>query len=289
MLFLQICLFGMTARGVWFILTEFVRFPSRRAEKACMGGGAAKKKGSLLDRLLEPLAKRLEARLSNSGYKKEKLGRTLRVIGDNRTAARCQADAITEALVVVAVGLCTALVLPLLGAAFLPFAVYVYLDAMRKPEKLLTEKRERIELELPRFASTISNSLTVSRDVVKILSNYRRVCGPELRGELDVTLADMKTGNQQDALRGLENRIGSTKLSDLVRGLMSVLRGEDQTLYFFTKNIEFRKEYIELQKREIQKRPSKLMPNVIWIVGCFCMMLLYVLGMQVMNGKSFFM
>jgi hypothetical protein len=34
----------------------------------------------------------------------------------------------------------------------------------------------------------------------------------------------------------MENRIGSTKLSELVRGLLSVLRGEDQQLYFYTKN-----------------------------------------------------
>lgn len=47
-----------------------------------------------------------------------------------------------------------------------------------------------------------------------------------MKRELDITTADMKSGNYKTALTRLETRIGSPMLSDLVRGLISVIRGE---------------------------------------------------------------
>ena len=46
-----------------------------------------------------------------------------------------------------------------------------------------------------------------------------------MKRELDITTADMKSGNYETALTRLETRIGSPMLSDVVRGLISVIRG----------------------------------------------------------------
>lgn len=238
--------------------------------------------------MADPIAARIEPLLMLNSYKKEKLTHLLTTIGDGHTAEQYTASAIAKSFLLAAVGLTTIFISPLLPAVFGAMAVVGYFQAMKEPDKLLKAKRERIELELPRFASTISNSLTASRDVVKILEQYRRVCGAELAGELEVTLADMKTGNPQNALRSFENRIGSTKLSELIRGLLSVLRGEDQVLYFYTKNVELRHEYIEYQKQTIQKRPDKLTGYILGIVGCFFVMLFYIIGTQLMGGSASF-
>lgn len=43
-------------------------------------------------------------------------------------------------------------------------------------------------------------------------------------------IADMKTGNYENALIHFETRIGSPMLSDVIRGLIGVLRGDDQRI-----------------------------------------------------------
>lgn len=283
-----IMVFGLACYGVYQVAVNYIIYPSRRTKKLYREGGV-REKGNWLDMICDPIAARIEPYVLMNDYKKERLGHTLSTIGDAHTATQYQASAIAQALLVALLGIPLAFFYPLLPLVTAIFAVVGYFLIMREPEKRLEEKRRRIELELPRFASTISNSLGTSRDVIKIVENYRKVCGPELSGELDVTLADMKTGNPSTALRNLENRIGSTKLSELVRGLLSVLQGEDQTLYFYTKNVEFRKEYIEYQKQEIQKRPGKLTKFIIMIVVCYLAMLLYIIIYQVMaSGGALF-
>lgn len=283
--FVIIAVFVLWSWGIYLLLTEYVIYPSRRTERLYQGG-QRKKEGSWVERVGAPLARWLEPKLSMNPYKEERLTHTLRTIGEPHNAIQYMASAMAQSVIVMLIGVPGMVLTPLFPLVTIVCGVVAYLHTMGEPEKRLAEKRERIERELPRFASTISNSLSVSRDIVKLMENYRRVCGPELADELDVTLADLKTGNAQTALKGLENRIGSTKLSELVRGLLSVLRGEDQTLYFYTKNVEFRKEYMEVSKQEIQKRPSKLTPYIVAIVICYLVMLLYILGYQVMRGGN---
>lgn len=282
---LQLCLAGLTGGGLWLLLTDTLILPSLRTQKIYRESRRQKVKGGLVRRLAAPLAKRLEPHIFMNPYKKERLDHTLSTIGEERNAVQYIASLLAQSLLLYATGLMTLPIYPLLPAVFIGGAVFAYFRSMKEPEKRLREKREKIERELPRMASTISNSLAASRDVVKILEHYRRVCGPELAEELDITLADMKTGNAENALRGLENRIGSTKLSELVRGLLSVLRGEDQQLYFYTKNSEFRREGIEHQKQEIQKRPDKLIPYIAVIVACFFVMVLYVVGYEIVQKQ----
>lgn len=75
--------------------------------------------------------------------------------------------------------------------------------------------------EIPRFALTVGQSLENDRDVLKILTSYRRVAGKDFGAELDQTIADMKTGNYENALIRFETRIGSPMLSDAIRGLIA--------------------------------------------------------------------
>ena len=49
-----------------------------------------------------------------------------------------------------------------------------------------------------------------------MLTSYRRVAGRDFAAELDQTIADMKTGNYENALLRFETRIGSPMLSDVV-------------------------------------------------------------------------
>ena len=151
-------------------------------------------------------------------------------------------------------------------------------------EKELAAKRAAIERELPQFASTIRQSLGTTRDVVAILSSYRRVCGPALAGEIDKTINDMTTGNAERAIRALESRVASPKLGQLTRGLLAVLRGDDQRMYFDVLAEEYRKSQNEEVERELLRRPQKLYPYMGAMFVGFALMLVVSLGTEILSG-----
>ena len=270
------------------MVTEYVLLPSLPARKAITTDKLDREQ-NWVERLLEPVTKYILYKYPWNDYKLEKLESTLSTVGNKKGARRYTAEALAQAAAITLFAIPLAFISPILSV-LPPVAAFVgYSREMKAPEKALKVKRAKIEKELPKFASTISHSLHTTRDVVKILSSYRKVCGDELREEIDITLADMKSGNYEAALRNLEGRIGSTKLSELVRGLLSVIRGEDQTVYFSIKNEELRKEYIEIKKREISMRPGKLKIIIIPTVVLILVLFVYIFGSQIAGnmGKLF--
>ncbi|MEG1044699.1 MAG: hypothetical protein RSF81_08010, partial [Oscillospiraceae bacterium] len=109
----------------------------------------------------------------------------------------------------------------------------------------------------------------------------------ELSEELIITISDMKSGNQKEALRKFEGRIGSSKLSEIVRGLMSVVDGEDQSTYFYNKSHELNKEYIEIKKREIEDRPKRLAKATLLTIVSAVAILIYILAYHgIVSGRQ---
>ena len=148
-----------------------------------------------------------------------------------------------------------------LGAAAMALIGYAfYARKSKRLERELKDKRQAIERELPQFASTIRQSLNTTRDVVAIFSAYRRVCGPTLRSEIDRTLNDMMTGNAERAIKALESRVSSPKLGQLTRGLVAVLRGDDQRVYFDILTEEYQKAQNEEVEKTLLLRPRQLYP-----------------------------
>ena len=131
-------------------------------------------------------------------------------------------------------------------------------------------------------------SLENDRDVLKILTSYRRVAGKDFGAELDQTIADMKTGNYENALIRFETRIGSPMLSDVIRGLIGVLRGDDQRMYF--KMITFDMRQIEQNnlKKEAAKRPKKIQRYSMMMLICIMIIYLVVLCTEVMSSLGAF-
>ena len=131
---------------------------------------------------------------------------------------------------------------------------------------------------------TVGQSLENDRDVLKILTSYRRVAGKDFGAELDRTIADMKTGNYENALIRFETRIGSPMLSDVIRGLIGVLRGDDQRMYF--KMITFDMRQIEQNnlKRKLPNVPKKIQRYSMMMLICIMIIYLVVLCTEVMSS-----
>lgn len=148
----------------------------------------------------------------------------------------------------------------------------------------MREKRDAIEQELPRFVATVEQELKTSRDVLSIMENFKKHAGVHFAYELDVTCADMRSSNYEAALTRFEARIGSAQLSDVVRGLVSVIRGDDSAVYFKMLAHDFK--LIELQrlKAKAAKIPPKIRIFSFGMLMLFLLTYLVVMGMQLLDS-----
>ena len=128
---------------------------------------------------------------------------------------------------------------------------------------------------------------TIEGTARAFLSNrYRRIDNLDIASLSLIHI--LKTGNYENALIHFETRIGSPMLSDVIRGLIGVLRGDDQRMYF--KMICFDMRQIEQNnlKKEAAKRPKKIQRYSMMMLICIMIIYLVVLCTEVMSSLGAF-
>lgn len=234
--------------------------------------------------LQNQLAEKIAPRLELDPIKRSQTEALLRNLGHTESPELFHAQALAGSIF--ASALCVVFLLfsvPLGVVGMVLVGVGYYSKRRKTLEKELAVKRAAIERELPQFAATIRQNLSTTRDVVSILTSYRRVCGQTLAGEIDKTLNDIMTGNAEQAIRALESRVASPKLGQLTRGLLAVLRGDDQRMYFDVLAEEYRKSQDEEVERELLQRPQKLNPYMALMFAGFILMLISSLGAEILS------
>ena len=231
---LLLFVFGLSlVFGFYFLAAGVLRLPSMGAARAIAERGSGKQKftGFLEDRM-DHLSVLLARHITLDEYRKRRMGNILKAAGMGMTPEVHAASCIVKAGVTAIPILPCLLFLPLATPVPVFAAVAVYFRESRRPEERLKEKRDRVEQELPRFVATIEQDLKNSRDVLSILENFKKNTSDTLRAELDILTADMRSGSYEAALTRFEARMNSPMLSDVVRGLIGVLRGDDSAAYF---------------------------------------------------------
>lgn len=268
----------------------FVDIPTGRTSKMMMAARKQQnaKKEKLLDVYITKIATLLAPFLRLDRLKRNRLQTALAIAGLELTPEAYTARAWVTAA---AVGLCAvpmAFLMPLLSPVLMGLAVALWFSTYYAAFDFVRKRRKLIEAEIPRFALAVGQSLENDRDVLKILTSYRRVAGRDFAAELDQTIADMKTGNYENSLLRFETRIGSPMLSDVVRGLIGVLRGDDQRMYF--KMICFDMRQIEQNnlKKEAAKRPKKIQRYSMMMLICIMIIYLVVLCTEVLSSLGAF-
>ena len=278
------------AVGFYILLANILKLPRIAVTKAVLNVTRQDKKQT---KILEVLVFDLSSKLANyirlEEYKKRKLSSTLRSAGIKLTPETFIARAWVKTGLIATLLIPVMPIIPVLAPVIILLAITVFFRELRLADEILRQKREEIEYELPRFVSTISQALKASRDVTAILISYQKSAGDSFGQELEITIADMKSGNEETALTRLEARIGSTMLSDVVRGLISVKRGDNGAMYFEMLNHDFKQ--VELQKLKLiaMKQPGKVKKYSFLMLGCFLLMYLGILGYAIINalGKMF--
>ncbi len=283
---LLILLFGIFfCLGVFFILADALKHPSLKTGKAMLS--ATKKsseKATSIDALINGWAVKLAKYLPMDEYKKIRMQNTLNAAGMKETPEEFMANAILKSSFIALMVVPCFVIFPLLAPVLLFLSVIVYFKEIRKADEKLSAKRDEIEVELPRFVATITQELKASRDVLSMLESYKKNAGKDFARELDIVTADMRSSSYEVALTRFEARLNFPMLSDITRGLMGVLRGDDGGMYFQMLTHDMKQLELQRLKAKAMKIPSKIRVFSFLMLMCFLMMYMVVIVFEIIRS-----
>ena len=267
------------AAGLFFVTADVVGLPTMGAARAMLQTTRQEKKAAkTLETYFMTIAVRLAPFLHLDEYKRSRMEKVLKASGMNLTPEVYQAYALVKAGAVMSGVIPCMLLFPLLSLVVMILAVLVYFKEVQKADERLKEKREQMEGELPRMVANIEQELKASRNVIGMLERLKGNAGPAFTAELDILLADMRSSNYEAALTRFEARLNSPMLSDVVRGLIGVLRGDDSAVYFQMLSHDFKQIELQKLKAQAQKIPPKIRVFSFVMLVCFLMTYLAIIG-----------
>jgi tight adherence protein C len=283
MVFLLIFFGIFLAVGLFFVLADALKLPKFSTQRAIMSA-TKKEKVKILDVFVNGSAMKIAKFIPMDPYKKNRMKNTLKAVGLQQTPEEFTAIAIIKSGLVLLGIIPTLVILPLLAPVLVFIAVLVYFKEIKRADELLATKKEKIERELPRFVATITQELKASRDVLSILEKFKKNVGTDFANELDVLTADMRSSSYEAALTRFEARINSPMLSDITRGLIGVLRGDDSAVYF--QMLEHDMKQLELQRLKAQamKVPSKIRVFSFLMLMCFILTYMVIIIYEIIHS-----
>lgn len=282
---IQAIIGALVGIGVFMILMDSKKIPYLKTSQAV--DSIAKKqrnKTSVIEVWLSGLSEWLSKHLKLNDFKRAQLEADLITAQIDKTPEQYKADAIVKSAIIGVFAIPVAFFLPILSPVILFLAVILYNIEMKKVAKQIGIKRQRIEYELPRLVFTIEKTLKHSRDVLYMLDTYRENAGPELKHELSITVADMKSGNYEESITRLETRVGSPMMSDICRGLIGILRGDDTELYWASLEIKFNDVQRQQLRLEAKKVPKKVKRLSMCLLVCFMLTYVVVILSQIVDS-----
>lgn len=279
--------FAFLTAGLFYILLDIAKTPQLKTTLVLNSlASRAKIKNNKAATLFNDLAALVAPLIPMNKYKEAELKDMLASLSIYISPKEFLSRSVLKALMIAFLSIPCYFIKPILIPVMLALAVAVlFLDVSRLRQKII-ERREAIESELPRFVDMIANSLSINKDVIYLLERYKKDASEELAHELDITLADMRSGNGERALLRFESRVNSAALSDVIRGLGAIYRGEETHVYWESLSIKMS----ELQKQKLRgeavKVPAKVRKLSMAIVACFTVMYLTVLIVEVMKSMS---
>lgn len=272
---IKLCIGVLVGIAMFMILADRFRIPYMRTSKAVNNlAKQQKEKTSSIDVWLSSVASFIARKLRLNEFKKAQLESDLRTAQMDISPEMFVAKAIVKSLIVGVFAIPVLFIFPILSPVILFLAFILYRMNMKGISNRIRKKRAKIEYELPRFVFKIEKSLMHDKDILKMVESYARNAGPELKHELDITAADMRSGNNEVAITRLEARVGSPLMSDVCRGLISIDRGDVNTVYWKSLSMKFadiQRQQLKLEAEKIPKKVKKLSMCLL-----FCFMLIYV-------------
>lgn len=264
--------------GIYKLAVFKLKLPSHQVNKAVKEYSRQARKEQEQNEMVQELAEKLVPYIRMNEYKRSSLENDLKTMNMEMSPEMFRATSIVRALLVLSLIIPCLLIFPIASVAVVFLAVITLYKDENSLKAKLTKKKEEIEYELPRFACTIKQELGATRDVLAVLDNYKKNAGDAMKRELEITTADMRSGNYESALLRLEGRIASPMLSDIIRGLLGTLRGDNNQAYFEMLSHDLDELEVQRLKAIAAKQPDKIKKYSFMLLVCCISMYLVILG-----------
>lgn len=273
--------------GLWLLTLDIFKIPYIKTSKAVKNLLSKRRiKENAADIWLSGLAKKLAEHIRINEYKRISLLNDLRSADIPLSPEQFQANSIVKAGVIGVLAVPVAFIFPVLCPVFFFAAVITYTGEGRKLAKKLKLKRQKIEYGLPGLAFAAEKNLKHSRDVMHIIESYATNTEKELADELKITAADMRSGGYETAITRLEGRVGSPMMSDVCRGFLGVIRGDDMRLYFAALSMKLSDIQREKLKEEAKRAPKRVKKLSVALLVCFMLIYAAVIIVQIASSMS---
>ena len=279
-------LFGtFLAAGFFFIAADLLKLPTLATQRAMIAAGRQTKvRTRTIEALMMGWAGKLSRFIRMDEYKRHRMANTIMAAGLDMTPELFTAFALVKSGCIALGVIPCLIILPLAAPVLLILAVLMYFKTVQGADEKLKAKREEIENELPRFVATITQELKASRDVLGMMDNYKRNAGTVFAAELDILAADMRSGSYEAALTRFEARINSPLLSDIVRGLIGVLRGDDGGVYFQMLSHDMKQLELQRLTARAMKIPPKIRVFSFILLMCYLFTYLAIIIYEIANS-----
>ena len=285
MVILKILISIALSIGMYLILADLFKLPYYKTSKAIMSLSKwQKEKSSDFEMWLKSIAVFISKHLRLNDFKKAQLESDLEIARIDLTPEMFKANAIVKSMIIGVLAIPMYFIFPMLSPVVLVLAIALYNNEIRSVTKRIKAKQKKIEYDLPRFVFNIEKTLKHSRDVVYMLESFKDRAEPELKHELEITIADMKSGNYESAITRLESRVGSSMMSDICRGLIGIIRGDETQMYWASLGIKFSDYQRQQLRLEAQKVPRKVKRLSMCLLLSFMLVYVVVIFSQIMSS-----
>jgi len=272
--------------GLYLIGAELLQIPTYKATKAIVGMVRKARKARNYDAVILEIAYKFSRYIYLDEYKRRKLNGLLKSVEIPLTAEVYITQAIVKGGLISLGAVPCLLIMPVFAPVFIISGIIICFRESTRAETMIRQRRAEIEWELPRFVATITQHLKASRDILAMLESYQKYAGKALKNELVITIADMRTGNYEGALTRLSARVASAMLTDVSRGLISVLRGDDGVAYFSMLSHDMKQIELQRLKKLALERPPRIRRYSFLLLGCMVLLYMGVMGYQILGTMS---
>lgn len=283
--------------GAYSMLVNRWNLPSMRSILIIRALTAPTRDVALSDRLIIPIARKIEPYMHLNPYTKKRLEEDLLSAGMAEVSPeRYTAMSIAFGVLVLLPGLALVFAGVVLNFSYLLIAatglitcsVVAGISKQREVKRIARRRRGRIELEIPKLTDSVLHSLSreKSLDVKKILRDYQPIAGPDMAKEISYLLAEIETaaiGGVESAFLRAETRLNSDNARSLLRGLIGINNGEDMRAYLESIAIAMNESQIEFATRVAKRRPNELIVPIWIVMGAMALMIFVLIGTTVIT------
>jgi len=286
---MMLMLFIMTAVllsfGLYRVAQAVLCLPSGKTINAVKHIHGKQDTAQRMQTVLMPLIKLLSKLIPMSEYKEKRLAADFARLHMRQTPKEYVATVMAKALLLGMIGLVFIPIgIPALSLLTAVAAVLAYFQGIQFIRKKVEKLNRAIEAELPRMVETLNYAMQDNRDLLAFFEKYRKVSGKALGGELDRLLIDMKTGNQETALRSLDARLGLPSMSALIAILCGVHQGVDQQMSLLVLEQDLRTKERETLRRSMEKRPGRIKAASFILTALMILMFMVPLVLMIINN-----